>query len=42
LERLDVGGANSYLVKPNGFEALVGLVKNIGAVWLGRSQAADA
>ncbi len=27
-------GANSYLVKPLGFEALVKLVKNIAAVWL--------
>lgn len=27
-------GANSYLVKPIGFEALVKLVKNIAAVWL--------
>jgi CheY-like chemotaxis protein len=27
-------GANSYLVKPLGFEALVGLIKNIDAVWL--------
>ena len=26
-------GANSYLVKPLGFDALVGLVKNIDAVW---------
>ena len=28
-------GANSYLVKPLGFEALVKLVKNIAEVWLG-------
>ncbi len=27
-------GANSYLVKPIGFEALVNLVKNISDVWL--------
>lgn len=27
-------GANSYLVKPLGFEALVKLVKNIAAIWL--------
>ena len=27
-------GANSYLVKPLGFEALVDLVKNVNAVWL--------
>jgi CheY-like chemotaxis protein len=29
-----VGGANSYLVKPIGFEALVALVRNITTVWL--------
>ena len=28
-------GANSYLIKPIGFEALVALVKDLGAVWLG-------
>jgi CheY-like chemotaxis protein len=28
-------GANSYLVKPIGFEALVNLVSNINTVWLG-------
>ena len=28
-------GANSYLVKPIGFENLVNLVRNITAVWLG-------
>jgi CheY-like chemotaxis protein len=27
-------GANSYLVKPLGFEALVKMVKNIAAIWL--------
>ncbi len=27
-------GANSYLVKPLGFEALVELIKNISSVWL--------
>jgi CheY-like chemotaxis protein len=27
-------GANSYLVKPIGFEALVDLIKNISSVWL--------
>lgn len=27
-------GANSYLVKPLGFEALVNLVKNVTSVWL--------
>jgi len=29
-------GANSYLVKPLGFEALVQLVRNITSVWLAR------
>lgn len=28
------GGANSYLVKPLGFEELVALVRNISAMWL--------
>ena len=28
-------GANSYLVKPIGFEALVNMVRNITSVWLG-------
>lgn len=28
-------GANSYLVKPLGFDALVGLVKEINSAWLG-------
>jgi len=28
-------GANSYLIKPLGFEALVDLVKDVDAVWLG-------
>ena len=33
-------GANSYLVKPLGFEALVTMVRTIGSVWLtGNSQA---
>ena len=27
-------GANSYLVKPLGFDALVGLIKSVSAVWL--------
>lgn len=27
-------GANSYLVKPLGFEALVDMVRNLGSVWL--------
>jgi len=34
IKQAYVCGANSYVVKPIGFEALVGLVKNIGAVWL--------
>jgi CheY-like chemotaxis protein len=33
-------GANSYLVKPLGFEALVSLVKNIYTVWLTATQPA--
>jgi CheY-like chemotaxis protein len=35
VEKAYVGGANSYLVKPIGFEALVNLVSNINSVWLG-------
>ena len=31
-------GANSYLVKPLGFDALVTLVKSIDAVWLSANQ----
>jgi CheY-like chemotaxis protein len=31
-------GANSYLVKPLGFEALVDLVKDVNAVWLSQQQ----
>jgi CheY-like chemotaxis protein len=27
-------GANSYIVKPLGFEALVGFIRNIAAIWL--------
>jgi len=27
-------GANSYLIKPLGFDALVEMVKEVGAVWL--------
>ena len=34
VRRAYVGGANSYLVKPLGFDALVNLVKNIHTVWL--------
>jgi len=30
-------GANSYLVKPLGFDALVNLVKGVSAVWLAAS-----
>jgi CheY-like chemotaxis protein len=32
-------GANSYLVKPIGFEALVNMVRNITSVWLNAQQA---
>jgi DNA-binding NarL/FixJ family response regulator len=32
-------GANSYLIKPLGFEALVELVKDVDAVWLANSSA---
>jgi CheY-like chemotaxis protein len=31
-------GANSYLVKPIGFEALVNMVRNITSVWLNARQ----
>ena len=34
IQNAYVGGANSYLVKPLGFDALVSLVKNIHTVWL--------
>ena len=34
IKQAYVGGANSYLIKPIGFEALVSLVKSIGARWL--------
>ncbi len=34
IQRAYTAGANSYLVKPLGFEALVTLVRNIGAAWL--------
>jgi len=34
IKQAYVAGANSYLIKPIGFEALVALVKNLGAVWL--------
>ena len=34
IRRAYLMGANSYLVKPLGFEALVKLVKNIAAIWL--------
>jgi CheY-like chemotaxis protein len=34
IQQAYAAGANSYLIKPLGFEALVGLVKNISAVWL--------
>ncbi|MEY2466096.1 MAG: hypothetical protein QOD03_617 [Verrucomicrobiota bacterium] len=35
IRRAYAEGANSYLVKPLGFEALVNMVQNIGTVWLG-------
>ncbi len=35
VEKAYGGGANSYLVKPLGFEALVNLVSSINTVWLG-------
>jgi len=38
VRRAYVGGANSYLVKPLGFDALVELVRNIHTVWLTASQ----
>jgi len=38
VRRAYVGGANSYLVKPLGFDALVDLVRNIHTVWLTASQ----
>jgi CheY-like chemotaxis protein len=34
IRRAYLMGANSYLVKPLGFEALVKLVKDIAAIWL--------
>jgi len=38
VRRAYLGGANSYLVKPLGFEALVELVRNIHIVWLTAAQ----
>jgi CheY-like chemotaxis protein len=38
IRRAYVGGANSYLVKPLGFDALVNLIKNIHTVWLTATQ----
>jgi CheY-like chemotaxis protein len=40
IRRAYIGGANSYLVKPLGFDALVSLVKNIYTVWLTATQPA--
>ena len=34
IRKAYAGGANSYLVKPLGFEALVNLVKSINTVWI--------
>lgn len=38
VRRAYMGGANSYLVKPLGFDALVELVRNIYTVWLTAAQ----
>jgi len=38
VRRAYLGGANSYLVKPLGFDALVELVRNIYTVWLTATQ----
>jgi DNA-binding response OmpR family regulator len=40
MQQAYAGGANSYLVKPLGFESLVHLVRNIHSVWLGHQRAA--
>jgi len=34
-------GANSYLIKPLGFEALVDLVKDVKAVWLAQGSSSS-
>jgi len=34
IRRAYESGANSYLIKPLGFEELVGLIKDVDAVWL--------
>jgi len=34
IKQAYVGGANSYVVKPIGFEALVSLVRDLSAAWL--------
>ena len=34
IQRAYAAGANSYLIKPLGFSALVDLVRNLQAVWL--------
>ena len=40
VRRAYVGGANSYLVKPIGFEALVNLVRNITSICFEAQQGA--
>ena len=42
VQQAYAGGANSYLVKPLGFEELVGLVRNISTIWLPAHAAALA
>ena len=39
VRRAYLGGANSYMVKPIGFEALVNLVRNITSICFGSQQA---
>jgi CheY-like chemotaxis protein len=40
IKKSYTAGANSYLVKPLGFEALVDLIQNINKVWLAASSMA--
>jgi CheY-like chemotaxis protein len=42
VQQAYAGGANSYLVKPLGFEELVALVRNISTMWLPAQAAALA
>jgi len=39
IKQAYLGGADSYLVKPIGFDALVGLIRSISHVWLDRKAA---